>query len=94
MADIDVSKTESPNGWVCTVNVVEESGQTTHKVTVSQSDFSRLVRDKKCTPEDLVRKSFGFLLEREPKESILRQFDIIVIGRYFQEYEEVIYGRL
>ena len=34
-------------------------------------------------PEDLVRASFAFLLEREPSESILREFDLTVIGRYF-----------
>jgi hypothetical protein len=27
-----------------------------------------------------------FLLDREPKESILRSFDLEVIGRYFADY--------
>jgi hypothetical protein len=35
-----------------------------------------------------------FLLEREPKESILGQFDLPVIGRYFPEYERDIRKRL
>jgi hypothetical protein len=35
----------------------------------------------------LVEASFDFLLEREPQESILREFDLIVIGRYFPDYE-------
>ena len=35
---------------------------------------------------DLVRESFSFLLEREPQTSILRSFDLDVIGRYFPEY--------
>lgn len=39
---------------------------------------------------DLVEASFAFLLEREPKESILREFDLTVIGRYFPEYEQEI----
>jgi hypothetical protein len=30
------------------------------------------------------------LLEREPKEAILRRFDVSVIGRYFPEFEGVI----
>jgi hypothetical protein len=30
---------------------------------------------------------FQFLLEREPKESILRRFDVTVISRYFPEFE-------
>jgi hypothetical protein len=33
-----------------------------------------------------VRRSFDFLLEREPPSSILRTFDLAVIGRYFPEY--------
>jgi hypothetical protein len=45
-------------------------------------------------PEELVRKSFEFLLEREPKESILSHFDITVISRYFPDYEEDIAQRM
>jgi hypothetical protein len=37
-----------------------------------------------------VKRSFQFLLEREPKESILAEFDLRVIGRYFEEYESEI----
>jgi len=33
------------------------------------------------------RRSFEFLLAREPKESILPEFDLPLIGRYFSEYE-------
>jgi hypothetical protein len=35
---------------------------------------------------ELVRASFGFLLEREPAVSILRQFSLDVISRYYPEY--------
>jgi hypothetical protein len=35
----------------------------------------------------LVDRSFRFLLAREPASSILRSFDLPVIGRYFPEYE-------
>ncbi|HET6915941.1 MAG TPA: hypothetical protein VFH56_07600 [Acidimicrobiales bacterium] len=35
---------------------------------------------------DLVGESFEFLLEREPQTSILREFDLEVITRYFPEY--------
>ena len=37
-----------------------------------------------------VERCFAFLLEREPKESILRRFDVSVIARYFPEFERVI----
>ena len=39
-------------------------------------------------PEALVRAAFDFLLTREPRESILRRFELPVIGRYFPEWEE------
>jgi len=48
----------------------------------------------KMEPEELVRHSFEFLLEREPKESILGRFDLSVIGRYFPEFEREIKLRL
>lgn len=35
---------------------------------------------------ELVRVSFEFLLEREPPGSILRNFNLDVIGSYFPEY--------
>jgi hypothetical protein len=41
-------------------------------------------------PEDLVLKSFEFLLEREPASSILPKFELSIISNYFPEYEEEI----
>src|SRR5207247_472207 len=35
---------------------------------------------------DLVRRSFEFLLAREPNNAILREFDLSTIERYFPEY--------
>ena len=46
------------------------------------------------TPEALVAESFRFLLEREPPESILRSFELPIIGRYFADYAEEIRRRL
>jgi len=44
----------------------------------------------KITKEELIKKSFKFLLEREPKESILTRFNLRVINQYFPEFEEEI----
>jgi hypothetical protein len=35
----------------------------------------------------MVEAAFQFLLDREPKESILVSFDVSVIARYFPEFE-------
>jgi hypothetical protein len=75
------------------VRVIEAGSETTHDVTVSPNDYTRLTSGK-TEPEELVRRSFEFLLEREPKESILTRFDLSVIGRYFPEYEKEIKRRL
>jgi hypothetical protein len=75
------------------VRVIEVGSRTTHDVTVSPTDYARLT-DGKIEPEELVRRSFEFLLEREPKESILARFDLSVISRYFPEYERDVKRRL
>ena len=54
-------------------------------VHVSTKDVERWSRGRSV--EDLVADSFGFLLGREPKESILREFDLSVIKRYFPDYD-------
>ena len=38
-------------------------------------------------PERYLEAAFRFLLDREPKESILRRFDVTAISRYFPEFE-------
>jgi hypothetical protein len=41
-----------------------------------------------------VEASFRFLLEREPREAILRRFELPLIGHFFAEYEAEIGRRL
>jgi hypothetical protein len=62
-----------------------------HSVSVTEDDLKRWSRGTtKEDVEDLVRRSFDFLLEREAPSSILRTFDLPVIERYFPEYDRVI----
>jgi hypothetical protein len=75
------------------VRVIDGTSASTHRVTLKANDFERLAAGK-IGPEELVRRSFEFLLEREPKESILASFDLTVIARYFPEYETEIARRL
>jgi hypothetical protein len=75
------------------VTVHEGGGSTTHDVTVSPEDVERFGVPG-ASPERLVEASFEFLLEREPKEAILRQFALPVIERYFPEYPRVVRDRL
>ncbi|MFO7849052.1 MAG: hypothetical protein R6V67_03740 [Spirochaetia bacterium] len=71
------------------VKVSEGGSTSTHKVTLDDSYYRKLT-DGKMDKETLIEKSFEFLLEREPKESILSSFELPVISRYFPEYEREI----
>jgi hypothetical protein len=53
---------------------------------MAQDTWERLT-DGKHTPERCIEAAFRFLLDREPKESILGRFDVTVISRYFPEFE-------
>jgi hypothetical protein len=86
---IDVNCEPVAGGWACHVTVTEGSTSTHYEVTVGDADVFRLAPGA-ATPDDLVRRSFEFLLQREPKESILRRFELPVIGRYFPEYERTV----
>lgn len=75
------------------VSLREETSQTQHMVTVEPA-YARKVAPAGTGMEELLRRSFEFLLEREPKESILRRFNLRQINRYFPDYEREIRARL
>jgi len=86
LAEISVSRADAPDGWMMTVRVAEGNSKTEHRVSLSRNYHVKLTQGC-ATPEQLAEASFRFLLEREPKESILRSFEMSVIARYFPEYE-------
>jgi hypothetical protein len=57
-----------------------------HYVTISRETCERLTAGKH-TPERCLEAAFRFLLDREPKETILARFDVTLISRYFPEFE-------
>jgi hypothetical protein len=78
---------EKKNQNEFTVLVREKETQSQHLVTLDDA-YHQFLTQGKIPKEDLIRKSFQFLLEREAKESILRSFNLQMIKRYFPEYEE------
>jgi len=68
------------------VVVREGASETRHQVTISREMQERLTPGKH-TAELCIEAAFRFLLDREPKEAILRRFDVAVISRYFPEFE-------
>ena len=92
MTEPIVSCRPAESGWHCTVTLGDDAGSTTHEVTVDRDVLDDLAPG--ATPEELVRVSFEFLLEREPRESIMRQFELPIIGRFFSDYRDEMLSRL
>jgi len=76
----------SKNEWLVTV----KAGTTTqHRVRVTPDDLRRLGGEP-ASAQRFLEASFRFLLDRESNTSILSSFDLLVIGRYFPEFEREI----
>lgn len=76
------------DGWVCGVTVDQAGDRTSHTVTVTGADLDRWAGGRgQVDAEDLVARSFEFLLERESPASILRRFNLSLIQSYFPEYD-------
>jgi len=81
MADITVERTGDST---YRVTVEEGRKRSVHDVTATADHVKRYAPG--ASPERLVEASFEFLLQREPKESILSRFDLPAIERYFPDY--------
>lgn len=84
---IEVKRIRDGDPFEFDVMVRDEDGESRHHVTMSRATCERLSRGKH-EPEECVEAAFRFLLDREPKESILERFDVTVISRYFPEFEQ------
>ncbi|GAH15487.1 unnamed protein product [marine sediment metagenome] len=71
------------------VKVEEEGTAKDYSVTLYDDYYQKLTGGR-ITKEELIRKSFKFLLKREPRDSILSKFNLKIISNYFPEYEKVI----
>jgi hypothetical protein len=87
VSDIEVT----PQGGGAFQVAVTGPPRTTHRVTIPEGMLEGLAG---ATPEAVVRESFAFLLEREPNTSILAEFSLDVIERYFPEYRQELPRRL
>lgn len=67
------------------MEIAEGATSTSHRVTVPEGMLDELGLGE-VEAEDVVRESFRFLLEREPATSILPEFSLDEIARYFPDY--------
>ncbi len=93
MTPVTVSCTPADAGWRCDVTIGDDPAATHHQVDVAAADLERF-QPGASDPESLVQAAFDFLLAHEPRESILRRFELPVIGRYFPDWEAEVASRL
>ena len=86
MANIEIQKVD---GFPDAAFDVTVSGNTVtaHRVRFSREYYEELTASA-VTAEELVEESFEFMLAREPNTSILSEFDLKEISRYFPAYEQ------
>ena len=89
---VSVSCDPTDGGWRCSVVVGDDAAATEHLVEVDRATLDDLAPG--ATPEELVRESFVYLLERESRESIMRAFELPIIARFFGDYPDEISRRL
>ncbi len=75
------------------VQVSEGDETTSHRVAVPPGMVDDLGLGD-VDGETLVRESFSFLLEREPATSIMREFALSDIAKFFDDYYDELRRRL
>jgi hypothetical protein len=81
------------DSWKYDVEIFENDGsgsKTSYQVTLDKDYYMDMTEGGRIVPEEFVKKSFQFLLDRESKNTILRHFDIAQINDFFPEYEKEI----
>ena len=77
------------NGNTFIVKITEGASNTEHIVALDDEYYEFLTQNK-ISKEELIKRAFEFLLDRESKESILSKFNLRVIQHYFPEFEDEI----
>jgi len=86
---INVLRLKENGSFTFRVEVKDIQGESGHEVTLSRETYDRLT-DAKYAPETCVEAAFRFLLDREPKETILPSFDVDRIAHYFPDFERAL----
>lgn len=75
------------SGFTFDVIVREPGGESRHRVTIGANEAERW-KKLGAEPSRCVEAVMRFLLDREPKESILNAFDTNVVRRYFPGFDD------
>ena len=85
MIEVEQLSDDDPKRFRVTLR--DDVGEARFEVTMRQADMARYV-GQNCPPARCVEAAFAFLLDREPRQSILKSFDLSVIPTYFPEFAE------
>ena len=83
---IEVTRKTGTDPLAFEVVVREGRSESRHQVTMARAACEKWAAGER-TPESCIEAAFRFLLDREPKESILARFDVSIIQRYFPDFE-------
>jgi hypothetical protein len=75
------------SGFTFDVIVHDLRGESRHRVTIEANEAERWAK-LGAEPSRCVEAVMRFLLDREPKESILSAFDTNVVRRYFPGFDD------
>jgi hypothetical protein len=90
MSEPSVTVTSRPGeGSVYDVIIRDARGESRHQVTMQADELARWTR-LASEPSRCVEAVMRFLLDREPKESIMNAFDMRVVRRYFPEFDDAL----
>jgi hypothetical protein len=88
MAEIHIQPTGETDEAISFSVAIEEGGsRSTHQVTLARRDHRELGVEGE-SPKQFVRRCIEWLLEHEPKESIMSRFDVREISQYFPRFRE------
>jgi hypothetical protein len=95
MSEPSVSVTPDPSGGGLVFDVIvhDARGESRHRVTIQPDEAGRWAKFG-AEPSHCVEAAMRFLIDREPKESILSAFDMRVVRRYFPEFDDAFPGYL
>ena len=97
MSETEATCEVTGGGWACQATVTDDRGSSTYEVTIPASGALRASLPPLADAGDaerVVRETLAFLLEREPRSSILARFDLTDVERHFPGYPAEIRRRL
>lgn len=90
LEDIRVTEhTQREDGWTFLVEVGHGEGLIEYFVDLDKSYWDRIT-SRRVEPTELIKATFKFLLEKEPKEIILKKFNVSDVAGYFPTFENEI----